>query len=213
MLLELSNPECQITFSAGIFTLETVYQGEFAGESSADHPVMRVSWFGAACFCDWRSEMDGLTQFYLGDWDQTAGHDPYTATGYRLPTEAEWEYAARYDDGRTYPWGEDPPTACVHANYTSCVGWTSPVGNYPTGASQQGLLDMLGNVYEWTGDWYGTYGGEAQTDPYGSTDGGTRVRRGVSWVNSVIFLRCAFRNHSSPTQTSNSIGFRLCLTE
>ncbi len=184
------------------------------GYDPADHPVKEVSWYGAACYCDWRSLMEGLPAFYQGNWNQSASHDPYTAQGYRLPTEAEWEYAAQWNDERSYPWGNEPPD-CALLNYYNgssyCVGWTSPVGSYPP--SGRGFYDLAGNVGEWCGDWYGNYSSSAQSNPYGISSSSYRVIRGGSWNHAAEYVRCAYRDgHYSPSRTSGHVGFRVCRT-
>jgi formylglycine-generating enzyme len=209
-LLDLDDPDCQIAFSEGVFTLEPVHSGEYAGESSANHPVMEVSWFGSACYCDWRSLREGFIPFYEGSWAQYSGHDPYTADGYRLPTEAEWEYAASYGDERTYPWGEISPQ-CNFANYFGCSGWTAPVGSREEGASEFGLFNVAGNLFEWCGDWYGDYINNPQTNPYGSiTSSSYRVVRGGSWPHGPEMLPCANRLAYNPVGATESLGFRIC---
>lgn len=222
-LLDLDSQNCEISFSEGNFSLlmgifdSGEYGPGFAypdGYNPAVHPAKEVSWYGAACYCDWRSEIVGLDPFYQGIWNQDAGHNPYIASGYRLPTEAEWEYAARYHDGRTYPWGELIPD-CSIANFKNvdyCVGWTSPVGNYPSGASALGLMDMAGNAWEWVGDRYGGYSGDAQVDPFGPADGPDRVLRGGDWNNFALYLPSASNVGFSPTHTNPNFGFRLCRT-
>ena len=196
------------TFSSGSWGPGEAYP---EGYDPANHPAKEVSWYGSACYCDWRSLMEGLPAFYQGNWNQTAAHTPYTASGYRLPTEAEWEYAAQYSDERTYPWGETAP-ACDHVNHSSCVGWTSPVGSTPLGNSTLGLTDMAGNVFEWCGDWYGSYSSNTQENPIGASSGSARVVRGGFWYSHASVLRCALRGSSYPSSTDSGMGFRLCRT-
>jgi formylglycine-generating enzyme required for sulfatase activity len=183
------------------------------GYDPADHPVKFVSWFGAACYCDWRSQMDWLPSYYNGNWTQIPSpNNPYNASGYRLPTESEWEFAARYDDGRTYPWGEVAAT-CEMANFAYnywCVGWTSPVGTHPAGASNLGLQDVAGNVYEWINDWYAEYENSPQSDPTGPATGNDRIARGGSWGSTPELLSCALRSSYSPISV-NYYGFRICI--
>jgi len=215
-LLSLDNYYSEITFSGGVFGLRRAPNSDQWGFPEAEtynpavHPVQEVSWYGSACFCDWLSLMNDLPVFYEGNWDHNAEHDPYLAAGYRLPTEAEWEYAARCNDGRTYPWGDTSPTS-NHANYIYNVGWTTPVGSYPLGASELGLMDMAGNMFEWIGDKYGSYSSSSQTDPYGGTGGSARVIRGGCWFGygATDYLRCAHRKFGYP---HDGTGFRLCRT-
>lgn len=186
-----------------------------SGYDPTNHPVMNVSWFGAACYCDWRSQIENRPRYYNGNWAQIPSpNNPYIATGYRLPTEAEWEFAAQHDDERTYPWGENEPT-CTLANFNNnshCVGWTSPVGIHPAGASSQGLQDMAGNLWEWTNDWYISYSSSPQLNPTGPASGADRARRGGYWNYSATYLTCAVRFNDYPAFMGSSVGFRLCRT-
>jgi formylglycine-generating enzyme required for sulfatase activity len=203
-LLDLDDPDCEIRFSGGQFRVD-------AGREQ--HPVIEVSWYGAACYCDWLSLMSGLTAYYDGQWSQIPSpNNPYTALGYRLPTEAEWEFAAQYDDERTYPWGNTAPTPCVQANYSSCLSQTAPVGSYPAGDSELGLKDMAGNVWELCNDWYASYSAGAVSDPPGPSGGSYRVRRGGYWDSGAAYLRCARRNGLTPSTADYNFGFRLCRT-
>ena len=218
-LLDLNDDNCEFTFSGGMFALResptSAAQNAYpSGYDPSDHPVKEVSWFGAACYCDWLSEMEGLTPFYQGNWSQDSEHDPYTAEGYRLPTEAEWEYAARYSDGRTYPWGETPPDCDRLNHYTGtyyCVGWTSPIGSYPTGVNQLGMNDVAGNQWEWCGDWSDSYSSEPITDPIGPLNGSERIFRGGCWNHDQGF-EGAYRRSYPPASTWDGIGFRICRT-
>ena len=199
---------CEIAFSDGVFSLRDAGHGV-----DPEHPVMDVTWYGAARYCDWLSLMVGSPRAYEndGDWSCNGG-DPYSAEGYRLPTDAEWEYAARYDDERIYPWGDEVPS-CDLANFQGCVGWTSPVGNCPAGNSALGLADMAGNVYEWCNDWFSCdLGTDAQEDPTGVETGSSRVARGGSWFNDDSKLACAARSFGSPAGSHRSIGFRAAIS-
>ncbi len=153
-----------------------------------DQPVVCVSWYEVVAYTRWLSEVSGVAV--------------------RLPTEAEWEKAARGTDGRTYPWGNAAPGGHL-LNYDNNIGRTTPVGGYPDGASPYGALDMAGNVWEWMSTLYRKY-------PYDAADGredleasGDRVVRGGSWVNAHRFVRCACRDWGYPVYRSSNYGFRV----
>ncbi|MFH1279665.1 MAG: SUMF1/EgtB/PvdO family nonheme iron enzyme [Candidatus Eisenbacteria bacterium] len=199
-LVDLANSYCQVYFSAGSFRVDP---------GKEDYPLVAVSWYGAAAYCDWVSMEAGLTRAYSHSTWQCNGGNPYTAAGYRLPTDAEWEFAAQYDDERIYPWGNDSPS-CSRANYFGCVGSTSVVGSYPAAPSSLGLYDMAGNVWEWCNDWQlcdlGTF---SVTDPTGPGSGSYRLLRGGSWVSYVGSLRCSARDgYVYPWLTGSDYGFR-----
>jgi formylglycine-generating enzyme required for sulfatase activity len=138
-----------------------------------DLPINNVSWHDAVRFCNQLSEMERLAPAYRQKkddwiWDRSAD-------GYRLPTEAEWEYAARGDDGRQYPWGNEPPSDQLCWSGTgNNLGWRhgpTPVGAFPSGASPFGILDMAGNVMEWCWDRYGSYDAAHVRNPVGAGGG------------------------------------------
>jgi formylglycine-generating enzyme required for sulfatase activity len=184
-----------------------------AGYDPATHPVIWVTWYGAARYCDWRSLMEGLPRAYEhdGDWSCNGGM-PYEASGYRLPTDAEREYAAQWNDERRYPWGSEAAN-CSLANFYSsdyCVGWTAPVGSYPDAPVALGLADMPGNVWEWCNDWWQCDLGTAPvTDPAGPASGDYRVLRGGGWYYGAHNLRCAQRSSGNADGCFHHIGFRV----
>jgi len=211
-LLDLEGPNSEIAFDAGTFRLRDGGHG-----INPDHPVKEVTWYGAAAYCDWLSLNHGLSPAYdHTTWACNDG-DPYRAEGYRLPTDAEWEFAAQYDDERKFPWGGSPFTPPFAGNFsgihTTNVGWTAPVGSYPAEKTFDGLgiHDMGGNVWEWCNDWHACEG-PSRVDPPGPTSGSTRVRRGGGWSDPIGTGRCANRFSGAPSNSHNNIGFRVART-
>jgi formylglycine-generating enzyme required for sulfatase activity len=171
-------------------------------------PVENVSWLDAVEYCNRLSRKEGLAPVYRGSGDNIACD--FNATGYRLPTEAEWEYAAKggNKDYITYEY--------AGGNSVDGVAWYS--GNsgrrtHPVGTKQPnslGLYDMSGNVYEWCWDRYSSsYSIGAQTNPTGASSGTDRVARGGSWYYVAAIMRSAYRGIGTPSRRSNYLGFRL----
>jgi len=200
-------PYCEISFSGGVFTVDL---------GKEDHPVLEVTWYGAVAYCDWVSLSKGLLRVYDHDTWECNGHDPYGAIGYRLLTEAEWEYACRagtqtpfytgvcLDAGTEANYhGDYPYPDCLSGPY---VDWTVPVGSYP--ANGFGLYDMHGNLYEWCNDWYGVYCG-AEVDPPGPEAGSNRVVRGGFWSSYAQVCRSPDRGGNEPDHSNDGVGFRV----
>jgi formylglycine-generating enzyme required for sulfatase activity len=170
-----------------------------------DYPIVFINWSDAEAFCRWLSAREGKI--------------------YRLPTEAEWEKAARGGlEGKKYPWGDEPPdgSQCNFADKHTDLPWsdrsahdgypyTAPVGSFP--ANGYRLYDMAGNVWEWCQDWFDWdyYKNSPAANPRGASSGIDRSIRGGSWSNDANIIRCAFRGFLLPVVPSHPRGFRIVM--
>jgi len=172
--------ECRRPLEISSSTHEIYYGNSEFG----DYPVIYVSWNDADDYCAW--------------------------AGRQLPTEAQWEKAARGTDERIYPWGNNLPNHTL-ANYETAKKDVSMKGSYPSGNSYYGVMDIAGNVWEWTADWYNkSYYDtpESLNNPTGPIGGDERVKRGGSWGSSAITIRTTYRDKSNPLDQFDSLGFR-----
>ncbi len=211
-----AQPPHQVTLSSFAMQETDVTQEQYAavmdtnpsyfntGTGASLRPVENMSWYDAVKYCNALSLLSGLTVVY----DTSAWTADFSKTGYRLPTEAQWEYACRAGSTTEYWWG--PDTNGIGARtwwYYNSGNTTHPVATKL--ANSYGLYDMTGNVYQWCNDWYGAYTAGAAT-------GTSRVLRGGSWVNDrstvdVDDFRSAYRNYDIPSSSNFNVGFRVVL--
>jgi iron(II)-dependent oxidoreductase len=197
---EVTNDRYRLCVEAGACGVPPVCDGDEAAyedPDAADHPVVCVDWEEASTYCEW--------------------------AGGRIPTEAEWEYAAAGPDGRNYPWGDlfgaavtnycDAGCPESHADPLSADGFqrTAPVASLPGDVSWVGALDLGGNAAEWVGDWLGDYPPGPVADPTGPAEGAQRVIRGGSWKSPAVYSRTSLRAAADPDTRLSQLGFRCAL--
>ncbi len=182
-LIDIDDSDCEISYNGTVFVPDN---------GKENRPAVEMTWWGAAFFCNMLSRQLNVNELYeLDTWKCN-----FENTGFRLPTEAEWEYAAKYNSERSYPWGDSAPnlTKCNHANnflHTTDAGSFSPQGD-----SQLGICDMAGNAWEWCNDWYNYYPTTYPmlTDPTGYDAGYLKVLRGGNIHSSDYNIRTTYRN-------------------
>jgi formylglycine-generating enzyme required for sulfatase activity len=220
-LFHLTASTSRITWDGATFGVKA--------DKGSEYPCVGVSWYGACLYANYKSEMEGLTPCY----NETNWSCNWSANGYRLPTEAEWEKAARGGlRGHRFPWGDaetiqheranynatyfrpydTSPTAGYHPDYGLSTGdppYTSPVGAFAP--NTYGLRGLAGNLSEWCWDWFAAnyYAVSPVNNPRGPDEGEVRVVRGGNWGWGAHTCRVAFRSSSSPGGTVEQLGFRV----
>ncbi len=217
-----------IAYAGGTFSIITK-----SGRDMSHDPVVLASWYGAAAYCNWRSQQEGKEICY--DVNDPNWPCDFSKHGYRLPTEAEWEYAARggqYNPYHRFPWGDTishsqanyysssdytydvSPTRGFHPKYNDGVTpYTAPVASFER--SGYGLYDMAGNAYEWCHDWYSNtyYSSSPYSNPTGPVSGTYRVLRGGSCYGLAYGCRVASRGTGNPASRYSNCGFRVVLDQ
>lgn len=200
---EVSNGQYALCVAAGVCTKpaqggSSEYAVYYANPALADYPVIYINWYQSQVYCAW--------------------------AGRSLPTEAQWEKAARGTLGWEYPWGNefdgrrvnyaDSSTDYEHTDHSINDGYagTAPVGAFAQGASPYGALNMAGNVWEWVFDWYAPFTGERQVNPIGPASGEKHILHGGSWINEGADLRAAYRLDFDPSESAFTTGFRCAIT-
>jgi eukaryotic-like serine/threonine-protein kinase len=176
--------KCKAPVSKGSFR----YSNYYGNPQFESYPVIHIDWKMAKTYCEW--------------------------AGRRLPTEAEWEKAARGEQALTYPWGNEEPNKHL-LNFNKEMGDVTAVGSYPNGASPYGVLDMAGNAWEWVADWYSEtyYASSPASNPRGRNSGQERVLRGGAWLNDFTMVRSSNRNSGVPDDACVSCGFRCAVSQ
>jgi formylglycine-generating enzyme required for sulfatase activity len=225
----IATPVHSVTVANFYIDSTEVRQGDYLGlmgvnpssfTGDLNRPIESVSWFDAVLFCNARSKLEGKDTVYTytgvsgtpgaGCSGLTALAIDLTKNGYRLPTEAQWEYACRGGTTTTYWWGADT----IGMGDRAWTFYNSSSNTHIVAtklANAYGLYDMAGNVKEWCNDWSADYTADAVTDPAGPSMGTHRVLRGGSWVSNLDNVRSADRNDDSPGSGSNDCGFRVAL--
>jgi len=206
-LLDINGPGCEISFDGEVFLVD-------AGKEN--HPVKDVTWYGAASYCDWLSMRMMLPLAYdHQNWQCGPSGDPYAAIGYRLLTEAEWEYACRAGTKTAFANGpitdvgcNDPLMDQIGWYCGTAGGWTHPVAQMMPNA--WGIHDMHGNLWEFVNDWWDAdyYSSSPRVDPAGPASGSYRVIRGGYWGDPARIVRSAYRTFHSPGHNFFTRGFR-----